>query len=65
MPARAEAVWVLFELDAALEDFDALIRIVDALHIHTQREAIQELRPQIAFFWIHGADQDETRRVLK
>ena len=36
---------------------------MDAGHVHGQAEAIQQLRPQIAFFGVHSADKDELSRV--
>src|SRR5437879_11050126 len=45
------------------DDLDALPDVLDALDIDRQAKAIQELRTQVAFLRIHGADQDEARRM--
>src|SRR5438309_7555626 len=61
--ALAERRGVGFPFLAALDDLNPLADVLDAFHVHRQPESIQQLRPQITFLRIHGAHQDETRRV--
>ena len=65
LPLPAEALRVAFVRHAALHDRHALPRVGDAVHVHTQRKAIQELRPEVALLGVHGADQDEAGRVAE
>jgi hypothetical protein len=65
LPVVAEAVGVLLVGDAALDDLDTQLGIVDAGHVHGQAEAVQQLRPQVALLRVHGAHQDELGRVAE
>ena len=40
-------------------DFAALLRRVVIPDEDSMREAVEQLRSQVAFFWIHGAHQNE------
>ena len=62
-PFGVERGRIALELHDALQDLHALGRLVDALNIHAQGEAVEQLRAQIALFRVHRADQDEARRV--
>ncbi len=64
-PLFAEAFGIAFELQIAFEDRHARHLIVNALNIDGKRKPIEQLRPQIAFFGIHRADEDEARRVAE
>ena len=45
------------------QNFHALGRALDTAHLDRQRETVEQLRTQIAFFRVHRADQDETGRM--
>ena len=51
------------EGDVPLRDLDPLVGLPDALHVHTEPEAVQQLRPQLPLLRVHGPHQDEARRV--
>ena len=60
-PLLVEALGVLLVGHAALDDGHPLPRVGDAVHVDAQREAVEQLRAQVAFLGVHGADQDEAR----
>jgi len=65
LPLLVEAFGVGLVRQPAFDDGDALPRIGDAVHVHAQREAVEELGPQVAFLRVHRADQHEPRGVAE
>ena len=63
--SSAKPLGVLFEREAALDDFDALFGVGDAANVHGQAKAVEELRAEFAFFGIHRADEHELGGMLK
>src|SRR5437879_4252338 len=61
--ALAEFRRMGFPFLSPLDDLDALPDVLDAFDIDREAESIQKLRAEIAFFRVHGADQDEARRM--
>ena len=53
----------LATLGVALDDAHAFLHGAQAGDVDAQPEAIQQLRPQLALVRIHGAGEDEGRRV--
>ena len=47
------------EGQAAVGDLNPFFQVRAAPHVHAEAEAVQQLGPQIPFFRVHGADQDE------
>ena len=60
-----EVVGILLEEDTAAQHFHSLACFGDADDVHGVGEAVQQLRAQVAFFRVHGADQHKARRVLE
>ncbi len=71
---RAEMLLAALELEVetgavdgparvALHDPDALVDVAQTSDVDAETEAIEELRPELAFLRIHRADEDESRRV--
>src|SRR5450759_952212 len=56
-----ELVVASLESGIALGDEHPLVGIADAFDVDAQPEAVEQLRPQLAFFWIHRPDEDEPR----
>src|ERR1044072_7591864 len=56
-----EKVGIVFPDRSLLHDGDPLVEVADAFDIDAQAETIEELRPKLAFFRVHGADEDESR----
>ena len=59
----AKAVGILLERLAPFDDLDALTNIANALDIDAQAKAVEQLRSQLALLGVHGADEDEPRRM--
>ena len=58
-----ELVRVVLPVGSLLDDGDALVEVADALDVNAKPEAVEQLRPQLTFLRVHGADEDEPRRV--
>src|SRR5215208_6728857 len=56
----AEFLSILFEGEVAFHDEHAFARLTDADNIHRKSKAIQKLRAEFPFFWIHRSDENET-----
>ena len=56
-----ELVVAALERGVPFRDEDALIGIADALHVDAEAESVEQLRPELALFGVHGADEDESR----
>jgi hypothetical protein len=54
-----------FKGQATANGFRSILGIREIRYVDDQAKAIQELGPQLAFFRIHGSDQDESGRVTK
>jgi len=63
VPTGAKALRIGVKVQAPTNDFTALGRLRQAAHGHIQAKAIEQLRAQLAFFRIHGADQHKTGGV--
>ena len=59
VPALREGSRIGLIGDAAAHHLGPVGRIGHAGHFHGQREAVEELRAQVAFLRVHRADQDE------
>ncbi len=46
-----------------LGDQDTLVRVEDALDVDAKAETVEQLRAELTLLRIHGADEDEPRRV--
>ena len=62
-PAGAEGGGVFLKGQAAAHHLLAGLRLLFAVHLHHQAEAIQQLGPQIPLLRVHGAHQDEAGRM--
>src|SRR5439155_23839710 len=51
------------ERRVALGDQDAFVGVADALDVHAEPEAVEQLRPQLTLFRVHGPDEDEAGGV--
>ena len=49
----------LQEIALELHDAQPLVDVGQRDHVNAQPEAVQQLRPQLPLFGVHGADQDE------
>src|SRR5713226_8022393 len=58
-----ELVRVVLPNGTLLDDRDPLVEVADAFHVDAEAEAVEQLWPQLALFWVHRADQDESRGV--
>src|SRR5260370_7157927 len=58
-----ELVRVVFPHGSLLDYFDALVEVADAFNVYAQPEPVEKLWPQLPLLWVHGADEDESRRV--
>src|SRR5207237_9209679 len=58
-----ETVGVALPMRSLLDDRDALVEVADTLHIDAEAEPVEQLRPELTFFGVHGADEDEARRM--
>src|SRR5438067_6135706 len=47
----------------ALHDPEPVVDVLQRLYVDAEPEAIEQLRPQLAFLRVHGADQDEVGGV--
>jgi hypothetical protein len=65
LPGGGEAVGVGLEGEAPPYRLGALGRVGEVGDVHHQAEAVEQLRPQVALLRVHGADQDEVRRVAQ
>lgn len=63
VPLGDETLRVSVEGQAAAQDFGALGRLRLAVEGDLEAEAVQQLRAQLAFLGVHGADQHEARGV--
>ena len=63
VPTLHEPDGIGLEGDPVTDDLGALGPVVEALHLHGQREPVEQLRAQIAFFGVHRADQDQLGRM--
>ena len=54
-----------FKGQATANGFRSILGIREIRYVDDQAKAIQELGPQLAFFRIHGSDQDKSGRVTK
>jgi hypothetical protein len=61
--AGAEGLGILLPGFPALDDLDPVLDIADTGDVDAQTEAVEQLRSQLALLRVHGADQDEARRV--
>jgi len=64
-PFLTEAFRVLLKSNVALHDFHARTFIQNTADFHGEGKAVQQLRAQVAFFRVHGAHQNEARRVAE
>ncbi len=62
---RGKAVLILLKEDATAQHFHALRSIGDADNVHGMGKAVQQLRSQIAFFRVHGANKHEAGWMLE
>ena len=62
-PVFAKFRRIALKIHAAGHDRHALFRFGHAAHFHAKAETVQQLRPQFAFFRVHGAHQGKTRRM--
>src|SRR2546427_12496595 len=58
-----ELVVASLEVGVALSDQHPFVRVADAFDVYAQPEPVEQLRAQLAFLGIHGADEDEARWV--
>ena len=59
MPFGAELLRIRLEGEIPFHDRHAVPEFGDAVHVHAQREPVEELRAQVALLRVHRADQDE------
>jgi hypothetical protein len=64
-PVLAKAIWIGLESQVALHNQHSLVCVADAVDFYRKGEAVQQLRAEIAFLRVHGADQDEACRVCE
>ena len=62
-PLGAKGGGVFLKGQAAAHHLLAGLRLLFAVHLHHQAEAIQQLGPQIPLLRVHGAHQDEAGRM--
>ena len=62
-PLDLERLGIGLEFHIALKDGDAIGHVADAADVDAEREAVEQLRPEIAFLRVHGADEDKAGRV--
>src|SRR5438067_4121694 len=58
-----EQVGVVLPDGPLLDDGDALVEVADAFDVDTKAEPVEQLRPELPLLWVHGAHEDEPRRV--
>ena len=59
----AQCLWSSVECISPSEDFYSGSRVSRTSNLNGQAETVQELRPQLSLFRVHGADEDEACRV--
>ena len=62
-PLGEEGLGGVVEGQAPAHNFRALRRLGRTTELHLEAEAVEQLRAQLAFLGVHGADQHEARRV--
>ncbi len=56
-----EAAGIGVEGQTARDGRRAQLRCDQALHVHREPEAVEQLRPQLTLLRVHSADENETR----
>jgi hypothetical protein len=61
--AGDEGFGIALEIVAAAHDLDARLEVLWRAHLDRHAEAVEQLRPEFAFFRVARADENELRRM--